>query len=132
MIISSVFIKVPGRLGLLITLDLIATNTYNSVKAPSGRGFSYIEIWLIGIQIPILLAIFEYGILLTIKRMSKKNVEETKIRVIHSGMETQTRSQKIRDLDQIGKTMDKWTFIGSLSFMIIFNIVYWSVAPKQE
>ena len=76
--------KVPGRLGLLITLDLIATNTYNSVKAPSGRGFSYIEIWLLGIQIPILLAIVEYGILLTIKRMCKKEAQETKIKVFHS------------------------------------------------
>ena len=123
--------KVPGRLGLLITLDLIATNTYNSVKAPSGRGFSYIEIWLIGIQIPILLAIFEYGILLTIKRMSKQEVGQTKIHVISSGTETQIRSRKIRDMDQIGKTMDKWTFIGSLCFMIIFNIVYWSVAPTE-
>ena len=119
--------KVPGRLGLLITLDLIATNTYNSVKAPSGRGFSYIEIWLLGIHIPILLAIVEYGILLTIKRMSKKEAKETKIHVIQSGKETQIRSQKVWDLDQIGKTMDKWTFIGSLSFIIIFNIVYWSV-----
>ena len=123
--------KVPGRLGLLITLDLIATNTYNSVKAPSGRGFSYIEIWLIGIQIPILLAIFEYGILLTIKRVSKQEIGQTKINVISSGTETLISSQKIRDMDQIGKTMDKWTFIGSLCFMIIFNIVYWSVAPTE-
>ena len=123
--------KVPGRLGLLITLDLIATNTYNSVKAPSGRGFSYIEIWLLGIQIPILLAIVEYGILLTIKRMSKKEAQETKIHLIHSGKETQIKSQKVRDLDQIGKTMDKWTFIGSLSFIVIFNIVYWSVTSPR-
>ena len=111
----------------MITLDLIATNTYNSVKAPSGRGFSYIEIWLLGIQIPILLAIVEYGILLTIKRMCKKEAKETKIQAFHSGKETQIRSQKVWDLDQIGKTMDKWTFIGSISFIVIFNIVYWSV-----
>jgi hypothetical protein len=43
------------------------------VKAPSERGFSYIEIWLLGIQIPIILAIVEYGILLTMKRMQKKD-----------------------------------------------------------
>ena len=115
----------------MITLDLIATNTYNSVKAPSGRGFSYIEIWLLGIQIPILLAIVEYGILLTIKRMSKQEVGETKVHVINSGTETQLRSRKVLDVDQIGKTMDKWTFISSLCFMIIFNIVYWSIAPTD-
>jgi hypothetical protein len=101
------------------------------VKAPTGRGFSYIEIWLLGVQIPILLAIVEYGILLTIKRISKKEAKETKVHEIQSGKETQIRSQKLQDSDQISKTMDKWTFISSLSFIIIFNIVYWSVtSPK--
>ena len=70
--VQFLFFQVPGRLGLLITLELIATNTYNSLKAPSGRGFSYVEIWQIGIQIPILLAIVEYGILMTLKRMHNR------------------------------------------------------------
>ena len=121
--------KVPGRLGLLITLDLIATNTYNVVKAPPGRGFSYIEIWLLGVQIPILLAIVEYGILLTIKRVYKKESDQNKIQVVHIGQQTTIREKKVLDLDKIGKTMDLWTFIISLSFMIIFNIVYWCAAP---
>ena len=55
-------------MGLLVTLDLIATNVYNSVKAPPKRGFGYIEIWMLGIQIPILLGIFEYAILLALKK----------------------------------------------------------------
>ena len=112
----------------MITLELITTNTYNSVKAPSGRGFSYIEIWLLGVQIPIILAIVEYGILLTMKRMQKKANGQVKVQVIYSGNQTQIREEKIWDLDQIGKTMDKWSFISSISFMIIFIIVYWSVA----
>ena len=113
----------------MITVDLIATNTYNSVRAPSGRGFSYIEIWLLGIQFPILLAIAEYAVLLTMKRVSKR--DQNKIQVAHAENETVIRQKKIMDLDQIGKTSDKWTFISSLSFMIIFNIVYWSVAPTR-
>ena len=63
----SFFIKpdiVPGRMGLLVTLFLISSNVYNSVTAPSDRGFSYLEIWLIGVQGPIVLAILEYGIIL--------------------------------------------------------------------
>ena len=112
----------------MITLELITTNTYNSVKAPSGRGFSYIEIWLLGVQIPIILAIVEYGILLTMKRMQKKANGQVKVQVIYSGNQTQIREEKIWDLDQIGKTMDKWSFLSSISFMIIFIIVYWSVA----
>ena len=114
----------------MITLDLIATNTYNSVKAPAKRGFSYIEIWMLGIQIPILLAIFEYGILLTMKRVCKKEPasEQNKIQIMYSRNHTEIKPKKIWDLDKLGKTMDKWTFITSLSFMIIFNVVYWSVA----
>ena len=59
---------VPGRLGLLITLFLILTNVYNSVDAPKGRGFSYIEIWMLGAQFPILLALIEYGFVLYLKK----------------------------------------------------------------
>ena len=116
----------------MITLELITTNTYNSVKAPSERGFSYIEIWLLGIQIPIILAIVEYGILLTMKRMQKKDNGQVKIQVIHSGNHPQIREKAIWDLDQMGKTMDKWSFISSLFFIIIFIIVYWSVALTRS
>ena len=98
------------------------------MKAPSGRGFSYIEMWLLGIQIPIISAIVEYGILLTMKRMQKKENGQIKVQVIHSGNLPQIREKAIWDLDQIGKKMDKWSFISSLSFIIIFIIVYWSVA----
>ena len=55
-------------MGMLVTLYLIQMNTYNSIKAPENRGFSYIEIWFVGIQAPIFLAILEYGILLGIKK----------------------------------------------------------------
>ena len=49
---------VPGRLGLLVTLDLIFANVYNSVKGPENRGFSYIEVWMVGMQIPIIVGKF--------------------------------------------------------------------------
>ena len=42
-------------MGLLVTLYLISANVYNSVSAPPGRGFSYIELWAIGMQFPLLL-----------------------------------------------------------------------------
>ena len=98
------------------------------MKAPFGRGFSYIEIWLVGVQIPIILAIVEYAILLTMKRMYKNEISQVKVQVIYRGNQTQIREKTIWDLDQIGKTVDKWSFISSLSFMIIFTIVYWSIA----
>ena len=111
---------------------MIATNTYNSVKAPPGRGFSYIEIWLLGVQIPILLAIVEYGILLTMKRVFKKPAEQNKVQAVYNSQDSLLRTEKIWDLDKIGKRMDMWTFIISVSFIVIFNIIYWSVAQTMQ
>ena len=70
-----------GRMGMLIMLYLIQINTYNSVKAPPKRGFSSIEIWFAGMQAPILIAIFEYGLVLGMKKFLKK-MEEKLFRAI--------------------------------------------------
>ena len=59
-------------MGMLVTLFLISANVYNSVEAPIHRGFSYIEVWMLGTQFPILLALCEYGLILYWKKMSKK------------------------------------------------------------
>ena len=58
-------------MGMIVTLYLISANVYNSVNAPNGRGFSYIEIWMLGSQFPILLALFEYGLILLFKKVDK-------------------------------------------------------------
>ena len=57
----------------MVTLYLIAANVYGTVEGPKDRGFSYIEIWMVGIQITILLAIFEYAIVLALIKRFKKN-----------------------------------------------------------
>ena len=56
-------------------LYLIQTNTYSSVKAPPKRGFSSIEVWFVGMQAPVLVAIFEYGIILALKKFLGKKVQ---------------------------------------------------------
>ena len=53
-------------MGMLVTSFLIVTGIYASVEAPPSRGFTYIELWYIGIQIPILIAMLEYGTILAI------------------------------------------------------------------
>ena len=50
-------------MGMILTLFLIHANVYNSVDGPKSRGMSYIEVWMIGTQIPILVALTEYGFL---------------------------------------------------------------------
>ena len=56
---------------MLVTLYLISANVYNVVDAPPGRGFSYIELWMVGMQFPILFALVEYSIILGIKKYFK-------------------------------------------------------------
>ena len=89
----------------MVTLYLIASNTYASVKGPTNRGFSYIEIWMTGVQISMLMAIIEYGIILAIRKDKKIS----------------------NDIDEICRKMDFFTFFGSLTFIVLFNIVYWVV-----
>ena len=57
---------------MIVTLYLITANVYNSVKAPPSRGFSYIEVWMLGAQAPILIAILEYGAVLHMKKYARK------------------------------------------------------------
>ena len=94
---------VPGRMGMVITLFLIQVNTYNSVEAPPGRGFSSIDIWSFGMQIPILVAILEYGTVLSMKKFWTKE----------------------GNIEIILKLVDLFTFIASAFYLIVFNLCYW-------
>ena len=122
---------------MLITLNLIVTNVYNSVKAPAQRGFSYIEIWMIGVQIPILVGIFEYATLLALKKYHNGKEKSTSVTVSqddknkvvnfsHNILSVVTTTNKIElQWDIIERTVDKWTFMGTLAFILSFNIFYW-------
>ena len=93
--------QVPGRLGLLVTLYLITSNIYSAVQAPASRGFSYIEVWMIGIEATILLAILEYGMVLCCRKFLKKC-----------------------DLNCV----DIWTFFAAFLFFVIFNVYFCQTA----
>ena len=57
-------------MGLLVTLSLINSNIYTNIDAPPERDFSQIEVWMIGVQVVIILALIEYGFLLAWKRFN--------------------------------------------------------------
>ena len=99
--------KVPGRMGLLITSSLISWNVYGSTKAPPSRGFSYIEVWISGVQTNIIGAICEYSCILAIRR--------TKL----------TLSIKSTDMDKIITLIDFGAFVISFIYFTMFNLVYW-------
>ena len=108
-------------MGMIVTLYLISANVYNAVEAPKSRGFSFIEIWMIGAQIPILLALVEYGFVLYLKKISKKS--ENKTEMLELGKPKQTLDDKIKKLDFA-------TLIISFVYFITFASIYWIVAIK--
>ena len=94
-------------MGLLITLCLINFNIYGSVSstlAPPKRGFSYIEVWMVGVMVTIIFAILEYLAILAFKRKNGfSNLDE----------------------HEITKRIDSISLIMSFRVFILFNVIYW-------
>ena len=105
-------------MGMIVTLYLISANVYNAVEAPLTRGFSYIEVWILGTQLPILLAFFEYGYVLYLKKVETKVGEQNQV---------MNPSDPNPTLDDRIKKMDFATMIISFVFYVIFASLYWII-----
>ena len=85
---------------------------------------------MIGVQIPILVGILEYATLLALKKYHKGKEQSTPIMVSESAqppipsITNETKS----DWTIIEKTIDKWTFMVALAFIVTFNMIYWGLA----
>ena len=101
---------------MLVTLYLISANVYNSLDAPASRGFSYIEIWMVGAQFPILLALLEYGLVLHLKKRGSKVIVGT----MDPKDSEKSFEEKLQKLDYITSNV-------SLSFFILFTLFYWAI-----
>ena len=99
-------------MGLLVTLFLISVNVYNSMDGPPDRGVSYVEIWLLGTQCPLILGLLEYAVVLTLLKKASKIDEFDDV--------------PDDDIANIQK-YDKGTFIFSISYYLLFIVTYWSV-----
>ena len=129
-------------MGMIMTLFLISANVYNSVEAPEDSGFSYIEIWMVGTQFPILLALCQYGCVLYMKKVDKKsskNLANKKRKVSSTVMKFNTKNSLPSefnvnqildlddpkpDLDERIKKLDFATMIFSLVYFITFVSIY--------
>ena len=109
-------------MGLLVTLHLISSNVYGSLKAPQKRGFSYIEIWVLGTQGTILFAIIEYGIVLAWKKYGKKPDPIVDIDAKKLGKWFEAKLTK----EEIINIVDKLSLLFSLIMFSCFNIFYWA------
>ena len=109
-------------MGMIVTLYLISANVYNSVDAPKNRGFSFIEIWMIGTQIPILLALCEYGFVLHLKKTTKNAKDQ---------VESFDQSDSGQTLDGKIKKLDYASLVFTLLYFIIFVSAYCIVAKAN-
>ena len=108
---------VPGRMGLLLTVFLIITNNYNSIEGPDDRGFSFIEIWMVGIYSQILFAIIEYAYLMAKKRHN--------LMLIYPNNEQE-------EIKELSKKFDKIAIIISSIYFFLFQCTYWSIVNCLE
>ena len=107
-------------MGMIVTLYLISCNVYNSVDAPKGRGFSYIEVWMLGAQFPVLLALCEYGFVLAMKKVDKKLVADKNNMVNLDD-----------NLDARIKKLDFATMGFSFLFFVTFASSYWIIVLSK-
>ena len=76
-----------------------------------------------GMQLPILGGVAEYGILLAITKYGDNF--KNGVQISDSKLGNKLINEK--DWNYRGKQIDKWAFVVSLTFMILFNIMYWTV-----
>ena len=118
---------------MIVTLYLISAIVYNAVDAPSGRGFSNIEVWMLGAQFPILLALCEYGFILYLKKHANKNEnqvqamtsDQNQVQTMTPGQNQIQTSTAGAELDDRIKRLDSATMIFSFLFFATFALIYW-------
>ena len=89
---------------------------------------------MIGVQIPILVGIFEYSFILARKKYHRvKETPAIKIQNHRNALSESKKAKENYDWNCSSNiTLDKWTFIGSLIFIFTFNIIYWTVAMNMN
>ena len=103
---------------MLITIFLVETAIYGSVDAPKFRGFGMLEIWYIGMQVPILMAILEYGFLL--------------IAIKYKGLNSEVKlGNKRTSLEQIMKIIDLFCFYCTFFCCLAFIEYYLFMCIKE-
>ena len=129
-------------MSMIVTLYLISAIVYNAVDAPHGRGFSNIEVWMVGAQFPILLALFEYGFILYLKKHADNDRKQVQTMTLdpnqvqtitldqtivsdQNQVQTMTPDDQGAELDDRIRRLDTVTMIFSFLFFTTFALVYW-------
>ena len=116
-----------------MTLALIAVNVYSAVLGPTSRGFSFIEIWMVGVNVPILVGILEYGFLLAMKKYQRnfriKPFCRKNSKILQNNLlESVNILLESVNMDALSLKVDKYAFLFSITFVLCFNLMYWTAA----
>ena len=107
-------------MGMLVMLSLICYTTYANADAPPVRGFSHIELWMIGMLVPILVAIIEYGVTLCLYRYWELKELEQKV-FVKGQMKIPDSNKKVLTFK-----IDMTALFISIIYYVIFFITYCS------
>ena len=110
-------------MALLITLYLIMANTYSSVQnsGPQDRNFGVIEIWMIGCQFSVFMAMAEYAVILyMMKRIHDGECEKRQ--------KTQLKEKCCKQ--QMYKSWDNYCMVILPILFVIFNLTFWVYVTK--
>ena len=107
-------------MGMLVMLSLICYTTYANADAPPVRGFSHIELWMIGMLVPILVAIIEYGVTLCLYRYWELKELEQKV-FVKGQMKIPDSNKKVLTFK-----IDMTALFISVIYYVIFFITYCS------
>ena len=112
---------------MLLTLHLISVNVYNNVEAPPRRGFSFLELWMIGMQLPIIFALVEYSIILGLKKhWTHKENTENKVKIAFPSKSDKMKKATTNDMaNALAYKIDIISFVVSALFYILFSFFYW-------
>ena len=111
-------------MGMLVMLSLICYTTYANADAPPVRGFSHIELWMIGMLVPILVAIIEYGVTLCLYRYWELKELEQKV-FVKGQMKIPDSNKKVLTFK-----IDMTALFISIIYYVIFFISYCSYFTK--
>ncbi len=124
-------------MGLLITLYLIMINTYGNAvsESPDSRGFGQLEFWMVGAQMPIFLAMVEYGYVLS--KVKKDHNQGCPYAQAQPLFIPALPRKKIQNFDakppdpkdccenKRFTAIDKYSLVGSIILFLAFNLIYW-------
>ena len=104
-------------MAMLLTICLISTTIYVAIEAPPLRGMSYVEVWIVAMEIPSLVAIFETGYLLLKYRKQQKISKNAQA----------MQMDEVTDVSVDLRLYDVVTGSMLFGYFILFQIIYWSI-----